>query len=458
MSRDTLVNPHAANLFTAFFVIFSLISISNLQSQSKIFYTKLAIIQDLNYLVSDIEQIHPAPYHSIEKTDFIRRIEDMKNELPDSISIIDAWKMCYEIMALLKEGHSYFLPPFSEIGDFGKFPYTIKIDETSNTFIVRGSLLESIKAPIGKRIISINGVSTDSLISIFNRSTSAENNAFCMNMNETHFDISLYAIFGTPEFFDIEFLLEGKVEKERCQSIKYAPEKITPNYTFNVMHDSIGLIDMNGLNSYSEFKKFCKHTFKSLKKKKIVNLIIDFRGNVGGDSQIGDELIKYLSDVPFIQYQKAVVKVSSVSRDRFGYPFEKDTLLVQELEGSSEHMIQPYTKKKRFAGNVYVLIDGGTFSSAGSTVWCIKHYDMATIIGTETGGTGVHYGYPIFRKLPNTGLSYFVSHIKWYQVGADDFSCHGLYPDYKIDLSIDDILNKRDAALNFALELIRRRK
>ncbi len=453
MSIDSFVIPYSAKRFYVFIVL-SLVSFSHLQSQSKFFYTKQDIVQDINSLVADINEIHPAPFHSIEKTDFISRIENIKNEIPDTISKIDAWKKCYEILALLKEGHSYFIPPLEEIGDFLKFPYTIKIDETSKTFIVRGSPLESIQAPIGKRIISINDVSTDSLISIFEKSTSAENEALCIYMNEEHFDISLYAIFGSPAFFDIEFLHGDKVEKERCQSIKQVPEKNIPNYSFNILDDSIGLIEMNRLNSYPDFKKFCKSAFKSLKNKSITNLIIDFRGNGGGDSQIGDELIKYLSDAPFIQYQKAVAKVSSVSRDKFHYPFEKDTLIVKELADSYEHMIQPYPEKKRFSGNVYALIDGGTFSSAGSTVWCINHYDVATIIGSETGGTGVHFGYPIKRELPNTGLSYFISHMKWYQIGADDTSYHGLFPDYKIDLSIEDIINKRDAALNLALELI----
>jgi C-terminal processing protease CtpA/Prc len=273
-------------------------------------------------------------------------------------------------------------------------------------------------------------------------------------MNEEHFDISLYAIFGSPDFFDIEFLYDDKIEKERCKSIKQITKKKYPNYSFNVLNDSIGFVDMNRMNSYPDFKKFCKSTFKSLKKKKIKYLIIDFRGNGGGDSQIGDELIKYLSDVPFIQYQKAVIKVSAVSRDIFHYPFEKDTLIVKGLADLYENMIQPYSEKKRFSGKVYVLIDGGTYSSAGSTVWCIDHYDLATTIGNETGGTGIHYGYPIKRKLLNTGLSYFISHMKWYQIGADDTSYHGLFPDYKIDLSIEDIINKKDTALNLALELI----
>jgi hypothetical protein len=71
---------------------------------------------------------------------------------------------------------------------------------------------------------------------------------------------------------------------------------------------------------------------------------------------------------------------------------------------------------------------------------------------------GVHYGYPIRRKLPNTGLIYYISNTKWYQIGADETSAHGLIPDFVINTSVDDIKNKKDTALEFVLELIVRDK
>ena len=435
-----------------FTIILYLLFFSQLLSQPIKLYTKNEIIQDINFLVEDIEEIHPNLYHSIRKEDFLRKVQIIKDQLPDSISKIDTWKRLNEILALIKEGHTYFRPPEKEIGDFLRFPYTIKIDDITNDFLISGTLTGLSTEYLGNRIVSINGISTDSLISIFKKSTSAENEALFVFMNESHFDYAIYAIFGAPEYFDIEFLTEDKVEKHRCKSTNHRPNKVVPDFTFNIIHDSIGFIDINRLNHSNDFTKFCKKTFKSLNKKKIPNLIIDFRANGGGDSGMGDELIKYLSNEPFIQYQKAVVKVSSVSRKQFHYTPKKDTLLKAEL---SEKLIEPYPQKMRYSGNVFVLIDGGTFSSAGSTVWCINHYNIATIVGKETGGTGVHYGYPIKRNLPNTNLIYYVSHMKWYQIGADDKSVYGLIPDYKIDLYIEDIKNQKDSALDFVIDLIK---
>jgi len=268
----------------------------------------------------------------------------------------------------------------------------------------------------------------------------------------------LYAIFGSPEYFDIEILTEGNLEKHIVNSIYQTQNNLNKEFSFRIINDSIGLLSINRMYSFRDFKKFCNSTFKSLNKKKIPNLIIDFRGNSGGDSKIGDELIKYISDAPFIQWQKGIAKVSLATQERFRYQGENGTLLEKELANSTEYLVLPYPDKKRYKGEIYMLIDGGTFSSAGSTTWCINHYRLATTIGEETGGLGVHFGYPIKRSLPNTGLTYFISHMKWYQIGANDNTTNGLIPDYKIDLSVIDLKNNKDTALEFTLDLIKSKK
>ncbi len=434
--------------------ILCLLQFSQAFSQSARLFSKMEIVRDIDFLIEDIETIHPEPFHSIDKEVFLKETENIKNHLPDSLCIIEAWKNLYVILAMLKEGHSYFFPPMREIGDFMRFPYAIKIDKPSNNFIIIGSLVDSVNVPIGDRILSINGISTDSILSIFRKSISAENEAFFIYNSEKHLDISLFAIFGSPNYFEIELLVEDMIEMRKVKSVTNIKSNFTPEFTFRLINDSIGLIDINSMYSFRDFKKFSKSTFNFLNKKKIPYLIIDFRGNTGGDSRIGDELIKYISNVPFTQYQKALAKVSSASKHRYTNLSENDTIIAIELSGNDKYLTTPYPEKKRYLGNVYVLIDGGTFSSAGSTVWCINHYNLATIIGQESGGTGVHYGYPMKRNLPNTGLTYYISHMKWYQIGADNNSTHGLIPDYEIDFSVDSVKNKKDADLDFAIDLM----
>ena len=437
-------------------LILSALPFTYIFAQSEKLYSKDEIIQDIDFLVQDLETIHPNLYHSISREVFYKKVKDVKDQIPDSISKIDIWRKMNEILPLIKEGHTYIRPPERSIGDFLRFPFRIKIDIKAKEFIITGSPVDTLKKYTGERIVSINGISVDSLIEIFYNNTSAENDALLIFMNEKHIDYALYSVFGSPEYFYINLLVADKKVKLRCKSIKHIQDKAVPVFTFEMIHENIGLIDMNRLSSLKKFEKFCKKTFRYLNKNNIENLIIDFRGNGGGDSKVGDELIKYLSNVPFTQYQKAIIKVSSASKQQFHYHQEEGTLI--EIELTKDKLTEPYPEKIRYSGNVFVLIDGETYSSAGSTVWCINHYHLATTVGKETGGTGVHYGYPIKRKLPNSGLTYYVSHIKWYQIGADDESTHGLIPDYETDVTIEDIKNNTDAAFNFVMKLIEQEK
>ena len=408
------------------------------------------IISDIDYLVSDIENIHPNPYHSVSKVGLTERIQIIKDQIPDSLSQVEVWIRLNEILASLKEGHTYFRPP--DLGDFLKFPFTIQIDHTTKQFIISGSTIDSLRKYTGIRIISINGILTDSLLNIFMKNTGGENESYRIFMNEIHFDYSIYSVFRAPDYFDVCLQIGEKEVNHRFMSYNIISSKPEPDYTFRIIHDNTGLIDMNRMNSLRDFKGFIKSTFKTINSKNISKLIIDFRGNQGGDSQIGDELLKYISNVPFTQWDKAIAKVSSVSRELYDeYSSLNDTIIEKDLSGN---LTQPYPPKKRFSGKILLLVDGGTFSSAGSTVWCMNHYKLCTTIGEETGGLGVHYGNVIKRNLPNTGLTYYTSLVKWYSVGADDSSTHGLIPDHEARLSREDIRNQKDSILEYAIKLI----
>ncbi|MBN2892019.1 MAG: hypothetical protein JXL97_09140 [Bacteroidales bacterium] len=431
-------------------VLFSLIFNFVAFSQTESVYCKQKIIEDINFLIQDIENIHPESYHSVKKEDVARKTDSIKKLLPDSINIIEAWKIVNFIMAMYEEGHTFCIPPEKEIGNFHRFPFTVIADNEQNNFIVTGSLFKSVEAPLGAEIIRINGISFDSIIAFLKPNVSYETEGFFYFQIAKHFDFAIFSIFGATECFELEMIIDKKKVSKKIKAIDNFEELQKPDYNFLIIQDSIALISIKRLSHIKDFKRFFKRTFKQIKRDKISNLIIDFRGNEGGDSRIGDELIKYISNQPFSQYEKAIGKISEISKAQLKYSGEVGDLLEVKL---SKNLTEPYPENKRFSGKVIVLIDAGTFSSGGSTVWCIKHYNLATFVGEETGGTGMHFGYPIKRSLPNTGLRYFVSHIKWYQIGADDNSVHGTIPDYVVMPNAKDIAEGKDTQLNFAIEL-----
>ena len=133
-----------------------------------------------------------------------------------------------------------------------------------------------------------------------------------------------------------------------------------------------------------------------------------------------------------------------------------------ELKGKSgwHKLIKP--QKEYFKGNIYILIDGWSFSGA-SDFCAIAHYnahDRITFIGEETGGAynGNNSGDWLKLILPNTQIQVSIP-IRSYLLAVFDYPYfdRGVIPDFKVIPDIEDILKSKDTQLEFTLKLIERR-
>ncbi len=71
--------------------------------------------------------------------------------------------------------------------------------------------------------------------------------------------------------------------------------------------------------------------------------------------------------------------------------------------------LRPDTNSLRFTGDVFLLINEGTFSSATMLAATIKDYELGTLVGEETGGLASNFGEVYSFALPNTRLVATVS-------------------------------------------------
>ena len=83
-----------------------------------------------------------------------------------------------------------------------------------------------------------------------------------------------------------------------------------------------------------------------------------------------------------------------------------------------------------FSGRVYMLVDGGTFSSASDFATMFRDYRVGTILGSETGGLPVSFGELFGFALEHSGIRCFVSCKQFFgprpRPGDDE---HGVLPD-----------------------------
>lgn len=257
--------------------------------------------------------------------------------------------------------------------------------------------------------------------------------------------------------------------------------KYSKNLTFFEADSSIALMKLTNF-SRGQSKKFFHDSFEKLARLKSRSLIIDLRDNPGGKIKEINELYSYLVDSNFYFMDKSVV-VSRTSILHLGYfngvpcgvkavrcifyPLYFTAMIVPFLKvrkDADNHFYYSYAysklqhpKPNNFKGNVYVLINGGSFSASCLISSDLKGSKRATFIGDETGGAynGTVAGILPAYTLPHSklrlrfGLALLQPHYK------TDTNGHGIYPDVEINPTFNDRLKGIDPELNCALEKAR---
>jgi C-terminal processing protease CtpA/Prc len=213
---------------------------------------------------------------------------------------------------------------------------------------------------------------------------------------------------------------------------------------------------------------------KELNSKETEHLIIDLRNNPGGIIQIAFLANLFLADTTFSFLHRmvatsrwnSVVSVMSLSKwsDYLLLPvqFPIRVLMISPVErlGSFGFQHTDWILNNQWApGEVYVIINGGTFSAANSLASALQQSGRAKVFGTESGDAAWGDAAGAFKTLhlPNSRMKVLFglfwmedTHFDTRQIGR------GVIPDYYVpDPSLDDIIQQKDPQMQFVLDYIR---
>jgi C-terminal processing protease CtpA/Prc len=222
-----------------------------------------------------------------------------------------------------------------------------------------------------------------------------------------------------------------------------------------------------------DFDGSIKSAFSLIRSEKINNLIIDLRNNEGGDEHQQIELMSYLYDRPFRLYQNIYLshldfrplKHLIIERDTANLVFNNDDQYMRKINDNlwinnyeyDDNLMLKNPSENVFKGNLYVLMNGITFSSAADLIADIKKTRDATFIGEESGGTyeGPTGGGNIVIQLPNSKIMVRVSpNIQTGYMYQKHPEGRGVLPTHPVNYTIKDVVEKRDLELEQAKNLI----
>lgn len=176
---------------------------------------------------------------------------------------------------------------------------------------------------------------------------------------------------------------------------------------------SLAILTLTQCNYNQTYIDCVKSMFAEIMQKDIQNVAVDLRGNGGGSSFVGNEFIKYL---PVEHY--------------FDGPYDWRWGFFHFHSSGGTRNRQH--KDLMFDGNVYVLTDRNSFSSAKDFAMLIQDNHLGKIVGEPSANAVNGYGEVAVFHLPNTGLLVQISTKKWYRIDETNTDSY-VMPDYPCD-------------------------
>jgi C-terminal processing protease CtpA/Prc len=284
----------------------------------------------------------------------------------------------------------------------------------------------------------------------------------------------------------IDSVKRDSVDMAKADTIKKKkPKRIFDNARKLRFIDKDSTIAFMRIKSFGTTgKRFYKKSFAAIDSAKANILIIDLRDNTGGKLSDVANLYSYLADTSFVFLDKSVVtkrtsmthlgifrnaspvgKVIHVILTPFRWGFGIGRYIKVDKENGKYYYAFKQSKLKEpkpnnFKGDVYVIINGGSFSASSIISSNLKGSGRAVFVGEETGGAynGTVAGVMPQRKTPNAKINFSFGHVLIQPHYKTNKKGHGIYPDAYVTTSIQDKIDEKDSELDWIIEDIKKKR
>ena len=433
-----------------------------------------------------LEEAHPGLYRYHTKTEFDSIFSQQLEKIDHEMTRQEYYKLLIPVVSQIKCGHTKLHTDENRTSNFffnteKVFPWRLHFD--GNKAFVLDSYINTTNVPVGAELISINGKPVSEIISEMLPAFFSDGNNITFKYIELdHYFSAYYAnLFEGPDTFIVVYKGNSDLSEIKLPSISHSvigqfeiqQEKLKaskPPYSLEIKTNETALITVSSFWMESDtlkFRKFLKNSFKIINDKQIKNVIIDVRNNEGGIDKRGALLMSWLMDHEFGYYDR----LEMTTRKKFSFAKQAHLpkfygilrlFISKEKDGSycwnhNKNLKIQKPQKKHFDGNVYVLINGASFSVTAEFAAVAHFLKRATFIGEETGGGyyGNNSGVFAIVTLPNSRLNIGIPLMAYYlKVENYPYPDNGVKPGFEVKSDISDILQGKDNVLDFALKRI----
>ena len=441
--------------------------------------------EDFQIARQSLEEGHSGLYRHTKKVDLDRVFDKVAMSLDHPMDVYEFYRVMAPAIAAIKCGHTGLSnsPELEkELERLPQLPFDVKVLD-SHAYVFRDYVTGGSLA--GKEIRSINGVAAGRILSTMLASSMKDGDTETTRQRDIsgEFGLNLIRSLGLRAPYDVVLGGSGSGKAQRIQVAGVRREEMDRRrkslFPQDRPEDEAHLEFLDGGKiariiypsfgvPVEEGRAFMKRAFGDIRSRGSKTLILDLRGNGGGEDLLGGLLLSYLLDKPFNYYDDVIVNKMRFNLARYTDP-HRDLVIpegigeirsdgkVHILEHDNSGLQQP--SADAFHGTVYILIDGGCLSTTAEFLALVQFHRRATFIGEEAAGAYYGTTSEVARiVLPNTKLGVFIPLAAGYMaVGTthEHDSGRGVMPDFPVKLTITDLLTGEDRALELALELAR---
>jgi hypothetical protein len=461
---------------------------------------------DFRIMRRALEEGSPGLYRHTSKAEFDRILAQTEATLDRPLTALEFYRQVAPVVAAIKNGHTQVQIPVTESEALDSavdlFPLAVRVLD-GRIYVVHDFSGQTASL-VGLEIRAINGLAASEVMARLLRAVSADGDVGTSRsrlISGFGFIQRLFTILGWSGRFDValhdpgtsidrELTLRGRTAKElEAEWRRHYPTDVHTGYKkpFELRFSDADAVAIMVIPHWDDFvdakgqvsiATFFQQAFQALQQRETRALIIDVRDDPGGEDSYGTLLTSYLLDAPFEYFSDIWMNDLAFDWLKYAAPSWRagtSDSIAKEVSSLSErgpdgriHLTkrpnwgprQPLSQPG-FRGMVYVLINGGSFSTSAEFATTLWTRHRAQFVGEEGSGywRSDTSGPNPTLTLPGTKLRLVVPLVEFDLPLTDPapgvHRAHGVIPDHTVTYSVGDLIAGTDKDTPEALRLAR---
>ncbi|CAN5531123.1 S41 family peptidase [soil metagenome] len=470
--------------------------------------------KDVDLLRATLEQLHPGLYRYHSKAEMDAAFAKLRHDFARDQTLQEAFLRLTEFTAQIRCGHTY--PSFFNQSS----AVTVALFERSDRLpfyfrwidgrmIVTRDFTPRHRLPAGTEVLSVNGIAAKAMLRRMLPLARSDGGNDAKRINELQVqgvdnyeaaDIYLPMLF--PHWrapFQMQIKLSGASaktqviengvsfaqRKQEGAALRSAQTDLPALFRMESLPNGSALLTMPSWAMYQStwgWKAWLEHALDEVVARQAPALIVDLRGNEGGDD-VGAVILRHLGGMEknsepaghdqaparLVRYRKVPPELlpylntwdrsirdwgERVTELAEPWPTAPPVHYFRRVPQVEEEDPTPKEETQRFRGKVFVLTDASNSSATFGFERTVQQQRLGLLVGEPTGGNqrGINGGSFFFLTLPHSGLEVDVPLIGYFPAKIEIDG--GLQPDVPVHLSVDDVTRGVDPVLDTVRRLI----